>query len=325
MASFLIAAILFVTTEAAKNLAGKAFTDPSQHVRMPADWQELPVKYEDWAQGADLAVSLDQHLYPALLPFIKTYAKKHGLDIAVQEGTCGISAGLLARKAVDIAGFCCPPGETDRLPALRFNTVGIGALAMLVHPDNPIDNITFDQSRQIFQGKIYRWSELKNSAGQQGPDVTIQTIGRLHCKSRPGHWRSLLDNEDVFSPRLHDVGTIQDVIRQVSFNTAAIGGFETLFMNDRYQQKRKLKPLRIDGLSPGEPEHLISSRYPLYFTFNLTTWERKGAENPNAQKLLDYLLQHAGNIDSRLGIIPASRLKKAGWKFEGNELIGEPQ
>jgi hypothetical protein len=105
----------------AQRLGGEAFGDPGiVWQSVPSDWARRPIKAE--AQHADLAISLDQQLYPYLPPLIHDYAKKHGLTIATTKGTCGISVGLLFRKAIGIGGFCCPPAETDRLPGLRFHT-----------------------------------------------------------------------------------------------------------------------------------------------------------------------------------------------------------
>ncbi len=302
-----------------------AFSGPAKQVEMPEEWKKQLIKYQNWAKNADLAISLDQHLYPALLPFINKYAKENGLNIAVKEGTCGISGGLVSGKAVDIAGFCCPPGLSDRLPDLRFHTVGISALALQSNPDNPVDNITFEEAQQIYQRKIIQWSELLTEDGQQGPDIPIYAVMRFHCKKRPGHFRLLLENEDLFSPGVKTVGSIQDVMLQVYGNRGAIGGAETLYMADyQYNQDRRLKPLKINGYSASEPDHLISGKYPLYVVYSITTWEREGVKNPNTQKMVNYLLKEAKNIDKNLGIVPSDRLREAGWKFDGNELVGEP-
>ena len=326
---FATAILLFPASTAhvddSESLKGKAFSDPSYVLEMPDEWINQNVKYEPWAENADIAITLDQHLYPALFSLIDKYAEDNGLKISVNEGTCGISIGLLYRKAVDMAGFCCPPAKTDRFPGLRYHTVGIGSLAILVHPDNAVNNITFKQAQQIYQGKIIRWSDLVTEERRRIPALPIKPVARLHCKTRPGHWRLLLDNDDLFGIQTKTVGSIEDIMLAVYENPAAIGGTETLYMaHYRYSQKRKLKPLRINGYSPEEPAHLISGNYPLYFTYNITTWEREGNRNLHIQKLVEYILKHSDQIDAKFGIAPATMLRKAGWKFKGNELIGEP-
>jgi phosphate transport system substrate-binding protein len=316
--------LLFVVeVHAAESLKGPSFTDPGRTFEMPPSWVKKPIRYEKWADKADVSVTLDQGVYQMILPLIQKYAKQRGLKIAVKEGTCGISAGMLDRKAVDIGGFCCPPGRQDRLPGLRFHTLGIVAQAFVVHPENPVESVTVTELRNIFQGKLYRWSELRTRNGKPGPQWVIRPIGRFHCPLRPGHWRLLLDNQDLFSPRLYEVGSMPDMIAQVSANKGAIG-WEVLGMVEHYKKVGKVKPLRIDGYSPTDGNAIATKRYPFYRTYNITTWEGKGVENPKAKALVDYLMKEVESLGPEFGLVPASKLIKAGWRFKGDELIGEP-
>jgi ABC-type phosphate transport system substrate-binding protein len=203
--------------------------------------------------------------------------------------------------------------------------MGIVAKAFLVHPDNPIDNISGTQLRLIYRGKLSRWSELKTPAGNPGPDWMIKTLTRLHCPKRPGHWRQLLDSDAEFGPRVSKVGSIPDMISQVASSRDAIG-WEVMTMVEKHRNTGKVKPLKIDGFLPTDTEALASLKYPFYRTYNLSTWEGKGVENKHARKLVTYMLKEFEKLDaSRYGFVPASRLKKAGWKFIGNELAGEPK
>lgn len=302
-------------------LRGKAFSDPKVTVEMPEKWHKQSLQYRDWAKGADLAVNFDQQLYPLILPAIQQYAKENKINIATWEGTCGTAAKDLMDKAVDMGGFCCPPSQNDRLPGLKFYTLGIEAIPLLVHPTNPINNLTFEQAQQIFQGSVSRWSEVDVKSGNRN---IIQTVGRLHCKQRPGHWRLLLDNEDLFSPRLTNVGTIADMISQVATNPDAIG-FEELWMLERYQDKGTVKVLTINSITPHDLKQLAQGKYPVYNTVSMTLWEDAHLKNPHAQKLVDHLLAHIEEIDAKYGIVSATRLRAAGWTFFENELVDEPK
>jgi ABC-type phosphate transport system substrate-binding protein len=272
-----------------------------------------------------VAVTLDQHLYAALLPLIQSYARNHRLNVAVKEGTCGIATGLLARKMADVGGFCCPPAKSDRLPGIEHHTVGIAALALVVHPSNPVEHVTLDQARALFQGRIERWSELSTARGSAGPDVRVQPVIRLHCASRPGHWRLLLDNEDLFAPTAQEVSAIPDMIRAVSADRRAVG-HEVVYMTRHFIEEGRTKPLKIDGASPLENARLVGGDYPLYRTFVITTWENPESANPHARALVAHLMKavDAGALHPRFGIVPSARLREAGWKFRGDELVGEP-
>lgn len=318
---FLRGAAVYAEHDPLRGLQGKPFTDPSKQMEMPESWKKEPIKYDPTSGSADLVIALDQQMYPLLLTTIQKYAKEQGLKIHIIEGTCGVTAGKVLRKAVDIGGLCCPPGETDRVPGLRFHTLGITPVALLVHTDNPVDNITTRQAQQIFKGEIRRWSELKTVQGAKGQDMPIQPVTRLHCKTRPVEWSLLLKDESLFSPRKLEVGAIPDMLATVSERPEAIG-YETMWMVQLY--KGKVKALKIDGCHPEELSCLVSGRYPIHRTYTLSTWEGKGLVNPHAKKLVDYLFKYVETLDKRFGVIPASQLKQAGWKFKDEELVGKP-
>lgn len=304
---------------------GQAFSDPRETFPMQEEWLRRPVSYERGLQDADIVISLEQDVHQTILPLIEAYAKKTGLRVVTQEGTCGIAAGALARKSVDMGGFCCPPSREDRLPGLRFHTLGVAGLAFFVHPDNPVGEISSEDLRSLYRGRRYRWSELTGQDGKPGPDRTIVTIGRLHCQLRPGHWRQLLDDETLFSPRMREVGTIPDMISRVAELRDALG-WEVLSMVEKYRGLGMVKLLSVDGYRPDDDRAILRLQYPFYRTYNVTTWEGDGVDNRKARDLVAYLLRETENLDpARFGFVSASRLRKAGWRFSGEELIGEPR
>ncbi len=317
---------VFAVSHAAQmDIRGEVFSDPSKVAAMPEAWIKSPIKYATEWGNPDVTVVLDQDIYHTLLPLAQKFAKENNLKVYFKEGTCGIAGGLLAAKAVDIGGFCCPPGKEDRLPGIRYHTLGLVAIAFFVNPGNPFDNVTSKQLRDIYRGKIHHWSELKTQTGKPGPDFNIKAMSRLHCKLRPGHWRQLLDRDKEFGPGIYEVGSIPDMISQVADSRDAIG-WEVLSMVDKYKQLAKVKPLKIDGYSPNDAKALAALNYPFYRTYTLSTWEGKGLENKNAQKLVDYLIKEFEKLDpSKFGFVPVSSLKKAGWKFHGDEVVGEPR
>jgi ABC-type phosphate transport system substrate-binding protein len=320
--SVLLVFLAQTTVTDADGFRGPAFTDPSRTwTNMPPDWTSQPIRVKPEASQADLAVTLDQQIYAQLLPLIQDYAAKHQTQIAVSNGTCGISAGLLRRKAVDIGGFCCPPGLTDRLPGLRFHTLGIAAIALITHPSNSLDNLSFAQAQRIFQGEILNWADL-DGVESEGKTSPIHVIGRLHCKLRPGHWRLLLDNEDLFATDLIEVGAIQDMLGAVTNDPYAIG-YETLWMIEHGGETQHTKILSLNGIRPDDRLALARGRYPLYRVYNVTSWEGS-AEKPLARKLVLYLQEQMVNLDKKYNMVPASELKHHGWRFNAEELVGEP-
>jgi len=323
-----IAAPLLEGSPASANellLGGRAFTPPDQTIPMGDDWERQGITHNT-PQPVDLAVALDQQLYPSLGPMIERFAKARGVKIAVQNGTCGISSGLLSEKTIDIGGFCCPPGLADRLPGLKYHTIGIGALALITHPSNPTDNITVHEARALFGNDIRDWSELPMSGFKADDRQQVRALARLHCKIRPGHWRLILDSEQDFGWDITEVSAIKDMVKQVSVTPGAIG-YETLWHIRRLAKEDQslVKTLRVNGTAPGDSDALARGQYPLYRVFNITTWTESPAHSELGDELAAYLVDRAKHIAPEFDIVPTSQLRRYGWTFLDTELLSEPK
>jgi len=305
-----------------ENLRGPAFSSPEHIAPVPESWAERPMNRARTDINADLVISLGQQSWPILHEIIIEYARVRNLNIVIKHGTCGITAGRLLKKSIDVGAYCCPPGKNDRLPGVQFHSLGISPIALIVHPDNPLTDISTAQAREIFQGQVNRWTELNTP--QKGMLARlIQPVARLHCKIRPGHWRLLLDNEDQFSPRLFEVGVIPDMISQVARSPGAIG-MEVPSMMKYHRSRGEVRMLKIDGHDPEDMAYVRSGKYPLYRTYHLTTWKQDNKANRLANELVSWLQSHIEKIHKDISFVPPSQLKAAGWQFRGDELIGEP-
>lgn len=303
--------------------ASNAFGNPDGIVKMDEAWKARKISYDEKHVDADLVVSLGQHTYPAFKKFVDDFAARTGKKIIVQQGTCGVSAKKLSQKKVDIGAFCCPPGKTDRLPGMEFHTIGIAPLALITNTANEVSEISSSDAKNIFSGKSIKWSDVPVENKIHLPSKNIKPVVRLHCKKRPGHWRHLLDNENEFSLGMHEVGVIPDMINEVSKTESAIG-YETLFMLEVHKKSGKVKALSIDGHHPSDLQNLLSARYPYYRSFSLTTWSGGHTNNQLSQQLIDSIGKHIEEHGDRYGMLSSAQLRKAGWKFNKDELIGEP-
>ncbi|MBF0444746.1 MAG: substrate-binding domain-containing protein [Magnetococcales bacterium] len=288
---------------------------------MPDSWIKQSIDRGE----SDLRVMLDQQMYRVLAPVIRQYANKKGLKISLSDGTCGNSAGTLLKKQADIGGFCCPPRSSDRLPGLRYYTLGITPIAVVIHPDNPVSDVSVEETREIFSGSITRWSQLKQPDGSPGQNKPIQQVARLHCKPRPGHWRLILDNEDQFSVTLKEVGTIPDMLSAAARNIRAIGHVSAWLATNDPKKNVVVKSLKINGISPTDLKALVAGKYPFYKTFSITIWEGDSVENPLAKDLKEFIFSQVEMLDEKYLIASPDKLRKAGWQFRGDELIGSNQ
>lgn len=298
---------------------GTPFSHGEASLDMPADWQGQTISYPNHLADADLVVSFGQQTFPALKKEVEKYAKARNMNIVVQSGTCGISAGKLLRKKVDSGAFCCPPGKNDRLPGLEFHTIAISPIAIIVNKQNPLNAISTVDAREVFKGRIANWSQLTGNTWQHD----ILTVGRLHCKIRPGHWTLLLKNQELFSPRLTEVGVIPDLIAKVGQEPYAVS-LETPYMVHMYDRSNTVKALKVDGHAVTETDYIASGHYPFYRTYSLTTWSNGGDKREKTIALIRHLRNYIEKNYTDFNFVPISRLRAAGWKFAGDELMAEP-
>ncbi|RMF92933.1 MAG: hypothetical protein D6734_11140 [Candidatus Schekmanbacteria bacterium] len=305
------------------SLQGPSFYKPDERMAIVRpEWKKQKIKYSTKYKDADVVAVLDQHLYPLVDKLIEKFAEEENLKIVIFKGTCGISAGMLNRKEVDIGGFCCPPAPTDRLPGLVFDTIGITPNAVIVNNANPITNMSFRDVQKIFAGEINRWDEL-SSIDAKSFKKPISVITRLHCKLRAGHWRRILDNENLFSLTRQEVASIPDMLARVAALRGSIG-FVARWKLDYNGWGEKVKSLQIDGISPKDKNALAEGRYPFYKVLNLARWTGI-AENPYTEKLISYIKKNLTEDKKLKYLVTYDKLQKNGWRFYGDELIGEPK
>ncbi|MBF0419308.1 MAG: hypothetical protein HQL78_03995 [Magnetococcales bacterium] len=304
-------------------LQGPAFVPgkPNPALVTP-DWIAKGITHPASAGPVDLIVEMDQNLYDALTPIIERYGKENKLAIRINKGTCGTSSGPLSKKEADMAGFCCPPAPFDRLPGIVFHTIGIVPTVFIVHPSNPLTDIRFAEVQQLFNGTIHDWNELADPKAKS-VNGAIQPVARLHCETRPGHWRDILDNKNMFQQQTHFTSSIPDMVDYVATSPLAIG-WVSRWVVELPANKGRVKVLHLDGVDADDAKAVAAGRYPYYKVMNVSTWTGAAA-NPRADRLVETLLNHPDQLGNAAFIAHAKDLRQNGWRFDGNELIGKPQ
>jgi phosphate transport system substrate-binding protein len=98
------------------------------------------------------------------------------ISIAVTGGGSGTGIAALINGTVDLAG-ASRAIKAEELDAAHANgidpvefVVARDAIAVVVHPDNPIDHLTLQQVSDIYSGKFNNWQEL---GGEDRPIVRL--------------------------------------------------------------------------------------------------------------------------------------------------------
>ena len=80
------------------------------------------------------------------------------IDVQATGSTAGVTGALDGTYAIGMASRNLKDSEKEA-GALAV-ALGIDGIAVIVNPENPLENLTLEQIRQVFTGEIITWAEL---------------------------------------------------------------------------------------------------------------------------------------------------------------------
>ena len=199
---------------------------------------------------------------------------------AVQEGTCDI--GLSSRALKD----------EEKAAGLKETVLAYDGIAVIVHPDNPISDLTLEQIAKLYTGEITNWKDVG------GNDAEVVLIGREAASGTRDGFESITGTKDKCQYR-QELTSTGDVITAVSQNPDAIGYASLAAVKD------SVKALSVDGVTPSE-DTVKDGSYQVQRPFVLVTVEGK-ALSPAAQAFFDYTISaEAAPIIAKAGAVAAN-------------------
>ena len=116
-------------------------------------------------------------------------------------------------------GFVCCPLSQKELDEkqLKIYPLAEEPILILVNKANPIKNLSSVQVSSIFAGDINNWKDVG------GWDKPIVVVTRLHCKKRPGHWKTILPNAEAFVKERVNVSSAKEMVNLVTSFKTSIG------------------------------------------------------------------------------------------------------
>ena len=199
---------------------------------------------------------------------------------AVQEGTCDI--GLSSRALKD----------EEKAAGLKETVLAYDGIAIIVHPDNPVSDLTIEQIAQLYTGEITNWKDVG------GNDAEVVLIGREAASGTRDGFESITGTKEKCQYR-QELTSTGDVITAVSQNPDAIGYASLASIKD------SVKALNVDGVTPSEAT-VKDGSYKVQRPFVLVTVEGK-ALTPVAQAFFDYAASpDAAAIIAKAGAVAAN-------------------
>ncbi|MBN1443031.1 MAG: phosphate ABC transporter substrate-binding protein [Planctomycetes bacterium] len=223
----------------------------------------------------------------------KLMAADPGIRITVEGGGSGVGVQKVGEGLVQIGNTGRPLSdqEVDKY-GLKSFAFAIDGVAVAVHPDNAVSELTSDQCREIFAGRISSWKVIG------GPDGPISLYGRDEASgTREVFWTTALAKGEV-------AASTKVVPSNGAMKTAIAGDPLAIGYLGIGHVDESVKAIVLDGVEPTQ-ENATSGVYKVNRQLFMNT---KGEPAGLAKKFIDYILSPEGaKIIEECGYIPVSR------------------
>jgi phosphate transport system substrate-binding protein len=224
----------------------------------------------------------------------KAFENKTGVKISSPEkiGGCGATVLGLKTGKLDAGVMCCPPNK-DETGDQGLVAAGIAreAIVIAVHESNPVTNLSTEQLRDIYQGRITNWKQVG------GNDAAISVYVYILCRNREEPARQYLvgirdykkgvvgiDNEKLAKSVIR-VKPGGKVAKSVAADPNGIGFEATVYL-----PVSGAKVIELDGIA-ATPKTIADGTYPAMRHLYIVT---KGYPSGRTKEYIDFLRSPEG-------------------------------
>lgn len=246
-------------------------------------------------------------------PIAKAFAQYYmsvydDVRITVSESGSGNGAKSLLNKKCDIANMSRFMKDTEFTACVNAgvfpvaHVVALDGLPILVHPSNPVSNLTISQIRGIYTGEITNWREVG------GPDLKIVKISR---DTNSGTYETFKEKvmtevkaggEKVKHEITADTEYVSSngaIRARVQSTPVAIGYAGIGFID------KTVKPVRVNGIE-ASLETVKSGKYPIARPLYMFTDHTPEMGTHLYNFLYLYLTETGQDLVEEIGFIPVT-------------------
>jgi phosphate transport system substrate-binding protein len=251
-------------------------------------------------KGSDTLVNL-------ALAWAETYMQAHPeARISVTGGGSGTGIAAMINGTVDIAN-ASRSMKSEEIAAAQANgiepkeiVVAGDAIAVVVHPSNPVDRLTLQQVSDIYTAKITNWSQVG------GDDRPIVLLSR---ESNSGTYVYFLENvvrlgdkdsDLLFSPDTLLMPSSEGISSEVRQNPNAIGYDGLGYVTPDQKMLAVAQEVDVPYVLPSV-ETVNDGSYPISRPLYMYT---AGELTGDGKAYLDWILNEGQALVSELGFVP---------------------
>ncbi|KAF5426215.1 phosphate transport system substrate-binding protein [Candidatus Methanomarinus sp.] len=278
--TFLLIIAVIAITLAGSGCTDNKDTDASQNTDTPKDSMKLQIA------GSTTVLPIAEECARIFME------NNPGSQVYVSGGGSSHGVKSVAEDVIDIgdASRDLKDSEKEQYTDLVTHAIAKDGVAIIVHPSNPINDLTITQLQGIYTGEITNWKDVG------GKDIEIMVVSR-----EGGSGTRDCFEQVVLKPIEKDVteyAIIQDSNGKV--RTTIIGSEQGIGFISLGYVNSDVKAVKLDGTEP-TIENIRSNDYAISRTLWMIT---KGNPDGNEQAFLDFVLSDQGqNIVSEVHYI----------------------
>ena len=256
---------------------------------------------QEAAGKAKIVVDGSTTVGPIAKAFAEYYMRKNpGVNVSVSESGSGNGAKSLIHGSCDVADMSrfMKPKEFKAAVANGVSpvahVVAVDGLAVIVHPGNPVKEMSAGQVRDIYAGRITNWKQLR------GPDARIVIISRDTNSGTYETFGKLVMRKEKVASNAECAGSNGAVRQRVQSTQAAIGYVGLGFVD------KTVRAIKVGGVSPSR-DTVASGRYPIARPlYMFTNGYPKLGSHLHAFVTL-HLTERGQEIIERIGYVPVTK------------------
>ncbi|SDU28275.1 phosphate ABC transporter substrate-binding protein [Desulfobacula phenolica] len=202
---------------------------------------------------------------------------------AIIDGTADIgnASRFIKQKEVDLA-------HDKSVYPVPFR-VALDAIVPVVNYKNTVDDLSLEQLKDIYLGKITNWSEVGGTPGK------IVVISRDSSSGTFGVWKDLVMKKERVIPGALTVPSNGGIVQAVANTPGAIGYVGLGYLNG------DIKSVKVNG-TPGTEENTLNGSFPIARGLFMFT---KGWPTGDTMGFLSFILSQKGQeLVKQAGSIP---------------------
>ena len=178
------------------------------------------------------------------------------LEITVKKTGSGDGAAALVDGRCDIAIMSRFMKEKEFKKAVEngifpvAHVVAMDGVCVVVHPSNPVKQLSTSQIRDIYKGKITNWREVG------GTDLPIVVISRDTSSGTYETFHGLVMNKEEMGSKVEYVNSNPQAHARVKTTIGAVGYVGIGFLD------ANVKALKVDGVLPSR-QTITTGQYPV--------------------------------------------------------------